>query len=107
MRKEKKARLESAGWRVGEAAEFLELTPEEAAFVEVKLALAAHLRGLRGRRGWTQSDVARHIGSSQSRVARMEAADTSVSLDLIVRALVILGATPRSIGDAFAGASAR
>jgi plasmid maintenance system antidote protein VapI len=98
MRRANKARLEAAGWRVGDAAEFLELTPEEAAFIEVKLALAAHLRATRVRHGWTQADVARRIGSSQSRVARMEAADASVTLDLIVRSLLALGASAEEVG---------
>jgi len=105
MRRAKKTRLESRGWRVGDAAEFLELSPEEAAFVEVKLALAKHLRGLRHRRGWTQTDVAERIGSSQSRVARMEAADASVTLDLIVRSLLALGATASEVGRVIARAA--
>lgn len=105
MRMQKRTRLEAAGWRVGDAADFLELTPEEAAFVEVKLALAAHLRALRGRFGWTQTDVARRIGSSQSRVARMEAADASVSLDLIVRSLLALGASAAEVGRVIARAA--
>ncbi|MEE4276722.1 MAG: helix-turn-helix transcriptional regulator [Thermoleophilia bacterium] len=98
MRKGKKTRLESGGWRVGDAAEFLELSPGEAAFVDVKLALAEHLRSLRHRCGWTQTEVAERIGSSQSRVARMEAADASVTLDLIVRSLLALGATVSEVG---------
>jgi len=85
-------RLKDQGWAVGDAADFLELTPEEAEFVELKLALAAGLRDEREAQGLTQVEVARRVGSSQSRVAKMEAADPSVSLDLIVRALFQLGA---------------
>ena len=87
---------------MGGAAEFLELTPEEVAFVEVKLALAALLRRRRLSHGWTQAEVARRVGSSQSRVARMEAADASVSLDLIVRALLDLGASAGELGRVIA-----
>jgi len=97
MEKTKKKRLESAGWRVGDAAEFLELTTEEAAFVELKLALAAYLRQVREQRGLTQIEVARHLGSSQSRVAKMEAGDPSVSMDLLVRALLALGASRKDL----------
>ena len=79
MDKTKKSRLAAAGWRIGDAADFLELSAEEAAFVELKLALADYLRDLRTRNSWTQSQVARRLGSSQSRVAKMEAADASVS----------------------------
>ncbi len=78
------------------------LTPEEAAFVEVKLALAAHLRATRTRHAWTQAEVALRVGSSQSRVARMEAADASVSLDLIVRSLLALCASAAEVGRVIA-----
>jgi len=105
VRKAKKERLESAGWRVGDAAEFLELTSEEAAFVELKLALAQYVRELRGAHGWTQAQVARRLGSSQSRVAKMEAADPSVSLDLLVKALLALGASRRDVGWVIARAA--
>jgi len=103
MDKAKKARLESSGWRVGDAATFLGLTPEEAAFVELKLALATYLRDLRRSRGWTQAAVADLLGSSQSRVAKMEAADASVSLDLVVKSLFSLGASMCDVGRVIAG----
>ena len=93
MDKAKKDRLAAAGWRTGDAADFLELSEEQAAFVELKLALADYLRELRTQNSWTQSQVARRLGSSQSRVAKMEAGDASVSLDLLVRSLLMLGAS--------------
>jgi len=97
MNRVKKERLERHGWTVGETSEFLNLTSQEAQFVEVKLALAAGVRQLRERRGMTQAALAERLGSSQSRVAKMEAADRSVSVDLIVRSLLAIGATPREI----------
>jgi ribosome-binding protein aMBF1 (putative translation factor) len=103
--KAKKDRLASAGWRVGDAADFLELSAEETAFVELKLALADHLREIRTRNGWTQSQVARRLKSSQSRVAKMEAADASVSLDLLVKSLLFLGATRADVAQAIAKAA--
>jgi len=105
MNKAKKKRLESGGWRVGDAADFLELTPEEAAFVELKLALAGYLRELRTRRDWTQVRVAGLLRSSQSRVAKMEAADGSVSIDLLVRSLLALGASRADVGRVIARAA--
>lgn len=98
MDEQKKKRLEEAGWRVGDAADFLELTPEEAEFVELKLALAQGLREQREKRGLTQEQLAREVGSSQSRVAKMEAADPSVSVDLLVRSLLKLGASRAEVG---------
>jgi ribosome-binding protein aMBF1 (putative translation factor) len=105
MDKIKEDRLVSAGWQVGEAADFLELTEEETAFIELKLALADYLRKVRGDRGWTQSEVAHQLHSSQSRVAKMEAADASVSLDLLVKALLTLGASRRDVGRVIAQAA--
>ncbi len=98
MDEAKRDRLAAAGWRSGEAADFLELTEEEAAFVELKLALADYLRELRTQNSWTQSQVARRLGSSQSRVAKMEAADASVSLDLLVKSLLALGVSRSEVG---------
>lgn len=101
----KEDRLKRAGWRVGGAGDFLELTPEEEAFVELKLALAFYLRELRVAQGWTQAQVARRLRSSQSRVAKMEAADPSVSLDLLVRSLLALGASRADVGRVIARAA--
>lgn len=101
----KRERLAGAGWRSGDAADFLGLTAEEVAFVELRLALARHLRELRTQNALTQKQVARRLGSSQSRVAKMEAADASVSMDLLVRGLLALGATPEEIGRIIAQAA--
>lgn len=97
MNTEKKRRLERSGWTVGGATDFLELSPEEASFIELKLALAAGIRGTREKFGLTQTEVAARLGSSQSRVAKMEAGDRSVSLDLLVRSLLRIGASPTVI----------
>jgi predicted XRE-type DNA-binding protein len=97
MNTSKKVRLQRAGWAVGDAAKFLNLTPQEAQFVELKLALAAGVRQLRERRGMTQAALAEQLGSSQSRIAKMEAADRSVTVDLMMRSLLAIGATPGEI----------
>lgn len=100
MKRTKRARLEAHGWRVGSAAEFLELTPEEAAFVETKLALSKYVRERRTAQNISQSVLAKRLKSSQSRVAKMEAADATVSIDLLIRALFALGARPRDVATA-------
>jgi predicted XRE-type DNA-binding protein len=102
MRKTKRIGLERAGWTVGTADEFLELSPEEVAMVEIKLALATSLRGLRRQKRLTQLQVAEKLESSQSRVAKMEAADPTVSVDLLVRSLLALGKTRRELGNLLA-----
>jgi len=97
MRNDKRRRLERAGWTVGDAATFLRLSDDERRFVETKLALAAGLRRWREHLGLTQTQVARRFGSSQSRVAKMEAADRTVSTDLLLRSLFRLGASRRDV----------
>jgi len=97
MREEKRKRLEAKGWRVGNAKEFLGLSDEEAAYIELKLKLAESLRERRRHRRLTQVDLAKLIRSSQSRVAKMEAGDPSVSLDLLVRSLLTLGTSRREL----------
>jgi DNA-binding XRE family transcriptional regulator len=102
MKPAKRKRLEKAGWKVGSAKDFLGLTPEEAAFVELKLALSASLKERRQQHGLSQSDLAKRLRSSQSRVAKMEASDPAVSLDLLVRALFAAGAKKKDIAKAIA-----
>ena len=93
MDKAKRAKLEGAGWAVSTPKEFLGLSDEDAVFIEVKVALAAALRGLRVEQAMSQVDVARRLHSSQSRVAKMEAADKSVSVDLLLRSFLRMGGT--------------
>jgi predicted XRE-type DNA-binding protein len=100
MKTSKRSRLEASGWRVGTAAEFLGLTEEEAALIEMKLGLAVTLRKRRQAQKLTQAQLAKQLGSSQSRVAKMEAADPSVSIDLLVRTLLELGATRAQVANA-------
>ena len=102
MDAKKRKRLEAAGFTVGSAADFLALAPEEAALVEMRLALSRALRERRAEARLTQAALARLTGSSQSRVAKMEAGDPSVSLDLLIRALLAAGASRREVGQALA-----
>lgn len=98
MKKAKRARLERAGWRIGTTREFLGLSAEEVRFLDLKLTLARALRQRRERAGLSQTALAKLIESSQSRVAKIEAGDRSVSLDLIVRSLLAMGASPQELG---------
>ena len=91
MREEKRTRLAAKGWKVGSAQEFLRLSDLEAVYIDLKVRLATSLRDRRQRRGLTQADLAKLLRSSQSRVAKMEAGDPSVALDLLIRSLLVLG----------------
>lgn len=97
MREEKKRRLEAKGWKVGSAREFLGLSDEESAYIDLKMRLAEGLRKRRRRHRLSQQRLARMVKSSQSRVAKMEAGDPSVSLDLLIRSLLVLGASDREL----------
>jgi len=94
-------KLRAAGWKVGSARDFLNLSDEEAMLVELKLSLTNALKEARQKRRLSQIDLAQRMGSSQSRVAKIEAGDSSVSLDLIVRALFAAGATRQELQRAF------
>jgi len=97
MHSNKKKRLEAKGWKIGSAKEFLGLTPEEEAYVEIKLKLSESFRSHRLRCKMTQSGAAKLLKSSQSRVAKMEAGDSSVSLDLLVRSILALGVSGKRL----------
>jgi DNA-binding XRE family transcriptional regulator len=100
MKKSKRAKLEAAGWAVGSVQEFLGLSDAEAALIEMKLSLSRSLRDRRQRRGISQVELAKRLRSSQSRVAKMEAGDPSVSMDLLVSSLLVLGASAADLARA-------
>jgi len=102
MREQKKKRLEAKGWKVGTTREFLDLSPDEEAYVEMRLRLAEGLRQRRLRRKLTQTELAKVVRSSQSRVAKMETGDPTVSLDLLIRSLLALGASRRDLAKLIA-----
>ena len=93
MDAKKKKKLETAGWKIGDAEEFLGLSPKEVEYIELKLALARSFEKRRRDKNLTQVQVAKRLHSSQSRVAKMESADPSVSLDLLIRSLIELDVT--------------
>jgi len=97
MKTAKKKSLEAKGWKIGNSTEFLGLSPEEAAYVELKLALSKNLQETRKEKNLTQEELARLLKSSQSRIAKMEAGDPTVSLDLLVRSLLALGASRKAL----------
>ena len=98
MKASKQKKLEAAGWKVGSASEFLDLSDAEAMLVNMKLALAKRIKELRQSKMITQSELAKLINSSQSRIAKLESADRSVSMELLVRSLAALGASRAQIG---------
>lgn len=91
MGKKKRDRLKAAGFRLGDAEDFLGLTEEERRLVELRLAVSRAVRKRRESSRMTQQQLADKLGSSQSRIAKIEAAVADVSLDLSFRALFAVG----------------
>ena len=102
MDQAKRERLEAKGWKVGSVSDFLELTAEESVLVEIKLALSQNLKERR-QKLMTQSELAPKMSSSQPRIAKAENGDASVSIELLIRAMLATGATPQDIGQVIAG----
>ena len=105
MKQAKRRSLERAGWRIGDASSFLGLSEEEAAYIEMKLLLAEKLRSMRRAQKMSQAKLAQTMGSSQSRVAKMEAGDPTVSVDLMLKGLLALGADRRQIAKALSSST--
>lgn len=97
MKPDKRKRLESRGWRVGTTKDFLGLSDQEAAYIELKLTLGENLKKRRLEKQMTQAELAKLLKSNQSRVAKMEAGDPSVSIDLLVKSLLALGTSRREL----------
>jgi len=97
MKKTKQRKLESRGWKVGTTSDFLNLSPEETAYIELKLSLSESLKSCRQGKKMSQEKLAKLIQSSQSRVAKMEAGDPSVSMDLLIKSLLALGITRKDL----------
>ena len=95
----KKTNLKRKGWKFGTADEFLGLSAEESAYIELKLALGDALKAKRVSKKMTQAELAQVMNSSQSRVAKMEAGDPTVSIDLLVKSLLALGVSKKELGQ--------
>ena len=105
MKQTKRKKLEAKGWKVGTAADFLELTPEEETFIEMKMSLSQSLKEMRKRKRMSQVAFAKLIKSSQSRVAKMETGSSSVSIDLLIKSLLALGASQKDLAKAISSKS--
>lgn len=103
MDKKRKQQLEEKGFRVGSTADFLELSPEEEAYIDIRLDISNMVKAQRAKSGWTQEQLARAIGSSQSRIAKLEGGDPGISMDLMIKALLRLGTSKKQIGKLLDG----
>ena len=103
MMVKKRQRLEAKGWTIGTASEFLELPEPVGAYIEIRFQLTQGLKRRRLRRRVSRAELARRVHSSPSRIAKMEAGDPKVSIDLLIRTFLALGATRQDVADLIAG----
>jgi len=103
MDKKRQQQLEEKGFQVGSTADFLDLSPEEEAYIDIRLDISNMVKAQRAKRGWTQQQLARAIGSSQSRIAKLEGGDPGISMDLMIKALLRLGTSKKQIGKLLEG----
>jgi ribosome-binding protein aMBF1 (putative translation factor) len=97
MQESKRKKLEAKGWRLGSTKELLGLSREEELFIELRLKLAEGLKARRQASGMSQVNLAKALKSSQSRVAKMEAGDPTVSIDLLIKSILALGASNKDL----------
>lgn len=105
MKPSKQKKLEAQGWKVGSASDFLALTPEEEAFIELRLSLCKSLKATRKKKNLSQVALAKLLKSSQSRVAKMEAGDPSVSIDLLIKSLFAIGVSQKDLAKVISRAA--
>jgi len=101
MQKNKRKRLEKAGWKFGDAADFLGMSKEEQRYIDIQIAFGRLIREAREMQGLSQPALATLIKSSQSRVSKMEAGKPSVSVDLQIRTLFALNVSSHAIAAIF------
>ena len=102
MKKERIKKLENAGWQMGDFGDAFDLTPEDRAFVEMRLAATREVDRLREEQGVSQRELARRMGTKQPTVSRMLKTPSSTTFDALFRALLALGSTPRKIAAVLA-----
>ncbi len=92
-------------WVETDVEELLQLSAEDLVIVEFRAALAVALQRARKRRKLTQQEAAERIGTSQAQVSKMEAGQSSITLDRIIRALAALGVSRPTIVKALGSAA--
>lgn len=98
----KRKAVEAAGWKVGDAADFLQMSDEERQLLDARVSIALAIRRQRELLDLSQKELGARLKTSQPRVARIERAASDVSLDQLVRAftaaggrIVVKSATPK------------
>ena len=99
------ARMDAAGWKTVTIAEFLDLTPEDMAFIQVRRTFARAVRNRREVSGLSRTALAETLGLSETQIALMEGNASSISMDVMLRAFLAMGATQNDLAEALAAYS--
>lgn len=89
-------------WTSGDYGDFLDLSTEERQLVEIRISVSKMIRRLREEKCLTQANLAERVGSSQSRIARIEAGAADVTLDLLIRVMLAAGGNLAELADVLA-----
>lgn len=106
MKKTKREGLERAGYTITDMQKFLNLSDEEMAVIDLKISLVKKLKDVRKAAGVTQKQLAKLMKSSQSRVAMLESGSSDASLELICKALFVLGVSSKELGKTISSTKA-
>ena len=88
------------GWVEGSVKDFLDLSDADVEYIELRRTLSRLLKNRRRKLHLTQVEVAARLQTSQSRVAKMEKADATVSSDLLLQSLFRLGLKRKELAGA-------
>jgi len=97
MDKDKQAKLASKGWKIGTVNDFLDLTPAEATYIELRLALSENLKQRRTQ--LTLSQFAQLLNTNSSQIEKLETGEAEVTLDFLIRSLLTLGTTVKELAE--------
>lgn len=106
MKRAKREQLVKMGYKVADTQNFLGLSDEEIAVIDLKVSLIQKLREVRKAAGVTQRQLAKLMKSSQSRVAMLEGGSSDASLELLCKALFVLGVSSKELGKTISASKA-
>jgi predicted XRE-type DNA-binding protein len=87
----KRKALEAAGWKFGDAADFLGMSAAERQLLDTRMSIAMAIRQQRESQKLSQKELGARLKTSQPRVAKIERAASDVSLDQLFRAYTAAG----------------
>ncbi|MGB5398666.1 MAG: helix-turn-helix domain-containing protein [Thermoanaerobaculia bacterium] len=99
----KRERIEKMGGRVTTVEEWLELSPEEVAIIDMKIQLGEELKALRRSKKLSQEKAAEILNTSQGRVSKMERGQAS--LDQLAWCLLVMGKSRKALARAISGSA--